>query len=118
MVCKKFWDIFIFLVFHKIDICKVKTCHFILFFSFSLKVFSNILNLNLEFPEEEESLSQDAEAAVRSLLCLDPEKRAGLREIQVCMSVCAGSTFEGRGVRVKSSVWKEGYHSSQLFMVS
>ncbi len=47
------------------------------------QVFANILNLNLEFPEGEESLSSEAEGSVRALLCLDQEKRAGLREIQV-----------------------------------
>ncbi len=46
-------------------------------------VFSNILALNLEFPEGEESLSAEAEGAVRALLRLEQQERAGLQQIQV-----------------------------------
>ena len=38
-------------------------------------VFNNILNLNLEWPEGDESLSDSAMSAIMSLLVLDPSQR-------------------------------------------
>ncbi|XP_059082263.1 serine/threonine-protein kinase greatwall-like isoform X2 [Tigriopus californicus] len=45
-------------------------------------VFQNILNLNMEFPEGEEALSEPAVQAVRALLTLDPEQRANFQTMQ------------------------------------
>ena len=46
-------------------------------------VFKNILSLNLEFPEDEEALSDGAVEAVRALLTLEPEKRADFDAMKV-----------------------------------
>lgn len=45
-------------------------------------VFQNILNLNMEFPEGDEALSEPAVQAVRALLTLDPEQRANFQTMQ------------------------------------
>jgi serine/threonine-protein kinase greatwall len=47
------------------------------------EVFENILNLKMEWPEEEgEALSVQAVNAIKALLTLDPEKRADFETIQ------------------------------------
>lgn len=45
-------------------------------------VFDNILNMEPEFPEGDESLSDGAMAAIRSLLDKDPKKRSGFAQIR------------------------------------
>ena len=47
------------------------------------KVFENILNLKIEWPEEEgECLSNHAVEAILALLSLDPEKRANFEALK------------------------------------
>ena len=45
-------------------------------------VFDNILNLNIEWPEGEEALSDNAVEAILAFLTLDPEKRANGKTIR------------------------------------
>ncbi len=59
------------------------------------RVFANILSGDLEFPEGEESLSAEAEEAVRALLVKDPQRRAGLKEIQQNFSFFSGVDWPG-----------------------
>ncbi|XP_070073556.1 serine/threonine-protein kinase greatwall isoform X2 [Drosophila takahashii] len=46
------------------------------------KVFDNILNKNIEWPEGEEALSVDAMEAVELLLTMDPNERPAAKEVQ------------------------------------
>ncbi|XP_017140450.1 serine/threonine-protein kinase greatwall isoform X2 [Drosophila miranda] len=46
------------------------------------KVFDNILNKNIEWPEGEEALSVDAMEAVELLLTMDPAERPAAKEVQ------------------------------------
>ncbi|XP_069504216.1 serine/threonine-protein kinase greatwall [Ambystoma mexicanum] len=45
-------------------------------------VFQNILNRDIPWPEGEEKLSTNAQAAIEILLCIDSTKRAGLKELK------------------------------------
>ncbi|XP_022212682.2 serine/threonine-protein kinase greatwall isoform X2 [Drosophila obscura] len=47
------------------------------------KVFDNILNKNIEWPEGEEALSVDAMEAVELLLTMDPAERPAAKEVQL-----------------------------------
>ncbi|XP_023301310.2 serine/threonine-protein kinase greatwall isoform X1 [Lucilia cuprina] len=46
------------------------------------KVFDNILNKNIEWPEGDEALSPDAVEAVELLLTMDPSERPAAKEVQ------------------------------------
>lgn len=46
------------------------------------KVFDNILNRNIEWPQDEEALSNEAVEAVEKLLTMDPNQRPAAREVQ------------------------------------
>ncbi|KAM8967584.1 serine/threonine-protein kinase greatwall isoform 2-T2 [Pelodytes ibericus] len=47
------------------------------------QVFQNILNRDIPWPEEEETLSVNAQSAIDILLTIDNTKRAGLKELKV-----------------------------------
>ncbi|KAL5282789.1 MASTL family protein [Megaselia abdita] len=49
------------------------------------KVFDNILNRNIEWPQDEEALSNEAVEAVEKLLTMDPSQRPAAREVQEMM---------------------------------
>ncbi|TDG45099.1 hypothetical protein AWZ03_008524 [Drosophila navojoa] len=60
------------------------------------KVFDNILNKNIEWPEGDEALSADAMEAVELMLTMEPAERPAAREVQQ-MRIFVGIDWENIG---------------------